>query len=109
MKLLLDEDSEARVLVQRYGSAAPGKTLRTGRMPRPALVRVAGDWLYVYLLIEFQSQIDPWMAVRIMVYTGLLYQDLIKSGAVAAGQHLPPVFPLALYNGSGQWTAARGP
>ena len=70
-------------------------------------VRVAGEWLYVYLLIEFQSQIDPWMAVRIMVYTGLLYQDLIKSGAVAAGQQLPPVFPLVLYNGSGRWTAAR--
>ncbi|WP_295432359.1 Rpn family recombination-promoting nuclease/putative transposase, partial [uncultured Thiodictyon sp.] len=39
--------------------------------------------------------------------TGLLYQDLIKSGAVAAGQHLPPVFPLVLYNGTGRWTAAR--
>ena len=58
-------------------------------------VRVAGDWLYVYLLLEFQSQMDPWMAVRVMVYTGLLYQDLIKSGAVAAGACLPPVFPLA--------------
>jgi hypothetical protein len=60
-------------------------------------VRVAGEWLYVYLLIEFQSQVDPWMAVRVMVYTGLLYQDLIKSGAVAAGQHLPPVFPLTVW------------
>jgi len=70
-------------------------------------VRVAGDWVYVYLLIEFQSQIDPWMAVRVMVYTGLLYQDLIKSGAVAPGQQLPPVFPLVLYNGTGRWTAAR--
>jgi len=33
-------------------------------------VRVAGHWLYVYLLIEFQSQVDPWMAVRVMVYSG---------------------------------------
>ena len=70
-------------------------------------VRVAGEWLYVYLLIEFQSQVDPWMAVRVMVYTGLLYQDLIKSGAAAAGERLPPVFPLVLYNGTGRWTAAR--
>ena len=70
-------------------------------------VRVAGDWLYVYLLIEFQSEVDPWMAVRVMVYTGLLYQDLIKSQAVAAGERLPPVFPLVLYNGTGRWTAAR--
>jgi hypothetical protein len=68
-------------------------------------VRVAGDWLYVYLLIEFQSQVDPWMAVRVMLYTGLLYQDLIKHEAVAAGELLPPVFPLVLYNGSGRWTS----
>ncbi len=70
-------------------------------------VRVAGDWLYVYLLFEFQSQVDPWMAVRVVVYTGLLYQDLIKSQAVTAGERLPPVFPRVLYNGSGRWTAAR--
>uniref|UniRef100_UPI0025E825EC Rpn family recombination-promoting nuclease/putative transposase n=1 Tax=uncultured Thiodictyon sp. TaxID=1846217 RepID=UPI0025E825EC len=70
-------------------------------------VRVAGDWLYVYLLLEFQSRVDPWMAVRVMVYTGLLYQDLIKCGAVPEGALLPPVFPLVLYNGTGRWTAAR--
>jgi hypothetical protein len=70
-------------------------------------VWVAGDWLYVYLLLEFQSRVDPWMAVRVMVYTGLLYQDLIKCGAVPEGALLPPVFPLVLYNGAGRWTAAR--
>jgi predicted transposase YdaD len=34
-------------------------------------------WLYVYLLLEFQSAPDPWMALRIMVYVGLLWQDLV--------------------------------
>ncbi|WP_243448503.1 Rpn family recombination-promoting nuclease/putative transposase, partial [Candidatus Thiosymbion oneisti] len=28
------------------------------------------DWLYVYLLLEFQSTIDRWMAVRIQTYLG---------------------------------------
>jgi predicted transposase YdaD len=28
-------------------------------------VRWGPHWLYVYLLLEFQSRIDPWMAVRI--------------------------------------------
>ena len=65
------------------------------------------DWLYIYLLIEFQSRVDPWMALRIMVYTGLLYQDLIKSDTVATSQKLPPVFPIVIYNGEGKWTAAR--
>lgn len=35
-------------------------------------------WLYVYLLIEFQSSVDWFMAVRIMTYVGLLYQDLVR-------------------------------
>ena len=65
------------------------------------------DWIYIYLLLEFQSTVDPWMALRIMVYTGLLYQDLIKSGEVKPGQKLPSVFPLVLYNGRQHWTAAR--
>src|SRR3978361_533164 len=42
-------------------------------------VRWGGDrWLYVYLLLEFQSTVDPFMALRLMVYVGLLYQHLIK-------------------------------
>ena len=39
-------------------------------------VQVGGEWVYLYILIEFQSTVDPWMAVRIMTYVGLLYQDL---------------------------------
>jgi hypothetical protein len=45
------------------------------------------------------------MAVRVLTYIGLLYQDLIKSGHVKAGDMLPPVFPLVLYNGRQAWTA----
>ena len=64
------------------------------------------DWLYVYILLEFQSTVDPWMAVRIMTYVGLLYQDLIKSKKLSAGKKLPPVLPVVLYNGNQRWTAA---
>jgi predicted transposase YdaD len=39
-------------------------------------VRWGRDWLYVYLLLEFQSTVDTFMAVRIMTYLGLLYQEL---------------------------------
>ncbi|HSG38689.1 MAG TPA: Rpn family recombination-promoting nuclease/putative transposase, partial [Thermoanaerobaculia bacterium] len=35
-----------------------------------------GRWLYVYVLLELQSTVDPFMAVRMMTYLGLLYQDL---------------------------------
>ncbi len=69
-------------------------------------VKVGGEWLYLYLLIEFQSSVDKYMALRIMVYVGLLYQDLIKRGEVLTDGRLPPILPIVLYNGSKRWMAA---
>ena len=68
-------------------------------------VRADGQWVYLYLLIEFQSESDPWMPVRMMVYVGLLYQDLIRRGDVLPGNRLPPVLPIVLYNGAAPWKA----
>ena len=70
-------------------------------------VRLQDQWLYVYLLIEFQSTVDRYMAVRVLVYLGLLYQDLIRTGQTADGGRLPPVLPVVLYNGSPRWDAAQ--
>ncbi len=46
------------------------------------------------------------MAVRMMSYVGLLYQDLIKAKQVLPHRRLPPVLPIVLYNGDARWTAA---
>jgi predicted transposase/invertase (TIGR01784 family) len=64
-------------------------------------------WLYVYLLIEFQSTVDPYMALRILVYLGLLYQDLVKTRQLTPAGKLPPVLPLVLYNGDVPWGSAQ--
>ena len=69
-------------------------------------VKVGEDWVYLYLLIEFQSSVDKYMSLRMMVYIGLLYQDLVKRGEVLADGRLPPILPIVLYNGSQKWTAA---
>ena len=69
-------------------------------------VRWGQNWLYVYLLIEFQSTVDRYMAVRILVYLGLLYQDLVRTGQLATEGRLPPVLPIVLYNGNRRWDAA---
>ena len=63
--------------------------------------------LYIYLLLEFQSSVDPWMAVRIPGYLSLLYQDLIKANALSDDHLLPMVFPFVLYNGRSEWHAPR--
>jgi len=69
-------------------------------------VKVGGEWVYLYLVIEFQSSVDQYMALRMMVYQGLLYQDLIKRGEVLKDGKLPPILPIVLYNGNQRWTVA---
>ncbi|MEL6179515.1 MAG: Rpn family recombination-promoting nuclease/putative transposase, partial [Myxococcota bacterium] len=71
------------------------------------LPRRNGQALYMYLMLEFQSSSDRWMANRMMVYTGLLYQHLIEQDELGAGDLLPLVLPVVLYNGSAAWTAPR--
>ena len=63
-------------------------------------------WLYVIVLLEFQSTVDRNMALRMMVYTGLLYQDLVRREEIGPAGKLPPVLPVVLYNGRSRWTAA---
>jgi len=68
-------------------------------------VRWRGQWLYVYLLLEFQASVDRFMALRMMVYVGLLYQDLARQRQLTPDGRLPPVLPLVLYSGETAWTA----
>ena len=70
-------------------------------------VRLHESWLYLLVLLEFQSQDEPRMALRILAYTSLLYQELVRNGAVGAGERLPAVLPVVLYNGESAWRAAR--
>jgi hypothetical protein len=67
-------------------------------------VRIRHRWLYVYLLLEFQSTVDRYMAVRLLASVALLWQDLIRQGRAKGGQ-LPPVLPIVLYNGEKPWRA----
>lgn len=80
--------------------------LRTGEDDLVWRVRLREGWLYVYLLLEFQSSVGAYMAVRVMTYVGLLYQDLIRWRELAPGGRLPPVAPIVLYNGLPRWQAA---
>lgn len=62
-------------------------------------------WLYVYVLIEMQSKVDPMMAVRLLTYIGLLYQDLAAQKKLTDEGLLPPVLPITIYNGNQPWSA----
>ena len=64
------------------------------------------DWAYLFVLIEFQSEVDYLMAYRVHTYVNLLYRHLLTGRRFGASDRLPPVLPVVLYNGDSPWTAA---
>ncbi len=69
-------------------------------------LKCQNDWLYVYLMIEFQSSVDGWMAIRMLSYHSLLWQDLIKQNKLRPSDKLPAIFPIVIYSGDRPWDAA---
>ena len=59
---------------------------------------------YIYLLLEFQSSVSWYMALRMLNYVSNFYMDYIETHKKS--RKLPPLFPLVLYNGDAKWTAA---
>ena len=65
------------------------------------------EWLYLLVLLEFQSTVDPFMAARVLAYTAQTYVKLVRADAVRPGERLPPVLPVVIYNGRTRWAAAE--
>ncbi len=63
----------------------------------------SGPDVYLYILIEFQSTVDHFMALRMLRYTLELYSSILKESPSL--KKLPSVFPILLYNGDERWTA----
>ena len=59
--------------------------------------------IYIYILIEFQSRVEPFMALRVLNYLTNFYMDFLVNNKGI--KKLPPVFPIVLYNGNAPWTA----
>ena len=59
--------------------------------------------VYIYILIEFQSTVDPFMALRVLNYITNFYMDFLVNNKGV--NKLPAVFPIVLYNGAAPWTA----
>ena len=66
-------------------------------------VQLLNHEVYIYILIEFQSTVDPFMALRVLNYITNFYMDYIANHKQV--KKLPAVFPIVLYNGEDRWTA----
>ncbi|MCB5362722.1 Rpn family recombination-promoting nuclease/putative transposase [Pusillimonas sp. CC-YST705] len=65
-----------------------------------------GSTQYLQLILEFQSQADWDMGLRLLTYRCLLYEGLRMSGELAGGERFPAVVPIVVYTGLPPWTAA---
>ena len=59
--------------------------------------------MYIFLLIEFQSTIEKFMALKFLRYICEFYQDLIEHNKNLI--KLPAVFPIVIYNGEQKWNS----
>ena len=62
--------------------------------------------VYFYVLIEFQSTVQRFMAVRVLHYLSGFYLDYLLTHGSARNRvvKLPAILPIVLYNGDDRWT-----
>ena len=67
-------------------------------------VKLRGQEVYIYILLEFQSTVTWFMVVRFLHYLSSFWLDYAENHPQQ--KQLPAVFPLLLYSGDDPWTAA---
>ena len=69
-------------------------------------IRTDGDeWLYLLVLIEFQSTVDRRMAPRMVNYVSRIWLGLDREDLGPEGEY-PFVLPVVIYNGERRWNTA---
>jgi len=70
-------------------------------------VRFRDTSITIYLLVEFQSRPQRFMALRESVYLGLFLQQILKERGLPPDGLLPLVLSIVVYNGKARWLAPR--
>jgi predicted transposase/invertase (TIGR01784 family) len=83
--------------IQKLGTSYVSDTFKERETDLILKLDLKGETAYLYALIEFQSSPDKYIALRVLSYMLLFYEDLIATGQVK--DKLPPVFPLVIYTG----------
>ena len=88
--------------------APGGRTHRTASPPGGDGVEpeTSGPWLYLVVMLEFQSTVDYLMPLRIRNYVDTFHMEQWRGRRFRSTDRLAPVLPIVLYNGASPWTAA---
>ncbi|MFD2114282.1 Rpn family recombination-promoting nuclease/putative transposase [Paenibacillus yanchengensis] len=74
-------------------------------------VKLHGQEVIFYLLLELQSTVDYRMPYRLLLYQVEIWRYLLQNDASLLHNkksfHLPPIVPIVLYNGEKEWQAKR--
>ena len=62
------------------------------------------DGAPVLIVVEFQSDIDHTMPLRLLQYTGSAWLEWVRVRNPRAGARIPFVMPVLIYGGRGRWT-----
>jgi predicted transposase/invertase (TIGR01784 family) len=96
--------------LERVGNSFISDDLRERHSDLIWRLRFQGEerWFYLYVLLEFQSTPYHFMAVRMLSYVSLLFEEIIRKEKLKAGDLLPAVLPIVVYNGKRPWRAPTG-
>lgn len=74
-------------------------------------VKIKGEDVIFYVLLEMQSSVDFQMPFRLLSYMLEIWRDILKNTdkneAARKDFRLPVIVPIVLYNGKQEWTAQR--
>ena len=67
----------------------------------------AGEgWLYLVMMLEFQSEVDYLMALRVRNYVDNFHMERWRGKRFRSLDRLAPVLPIVVYRGESRWTAS---
>ena len=62
-------------------------------------------WLYLVMMLEFQSEVDFLMALRMRNYVDRFHLERWRGRRFRSTDRLAPVLPIVLYTGTSRWSA----
>ena len=66
-----------------------------------------GDWLRLFLFLEFQSDVDFLMPLRVRAYFDDFQMELWRGKRFGANSHLQPALAIVVHAGQSKWRAAQ--
>ena len=65
------------------------------------------EWLYIIVMLEFQSTVEWLMVLRVQSYAVRIYESVSFVKSPHSETRLPPSLAMVVYNGRRPWRAAR--